>query len=204
MLSIGLTGGIGSGKTRVADLLQEWGAAVIDTDQLAHELTGPGGAAMPSLQEAFGPEVVDVHGALNRAVMRERVFADPAERKRLEAILHPLIGQETRKRAEQAQGHYLVYVVPLLVESGRWRDRVDRVCVVDCDPQTQLERVRVRSGLTPDAIRRIMAAQASREERLAAADDLIINDGATTPAQLETRALAKHEYWCKLALTAGR
>jgi len=199
MYKIGLTGGIGSGKSRVADLLAEWGAAVIDTDRIAHELTGPGGAAMPALRAAFGEAAVGADGALDRAWMRDRVFRQPAERTRLEAVLHPLIGLHTEQQAARAQGAYLVFVVPLLVESGRWRERVDRICVVDCDPDTQVARVQARSGLTPDAIRRIMAAQAARATRLAAADDVIVNDGATTPDQLHARARHMHERWIHLA-----
>jgi len=199
MYRIGLTGGIGSGKSRVAELLQEWGAAVIDTDLVSHALTATGGAAIAALREAFGPTVIDASGALNRTVMRERVFADPAERKRLETILHPMIKQETNRLTQQAQGCYLVYVVPLLVESGRWRERVDRVCVVDCDSPTQVARVQQRSGLTPDAIQNIMAAQADHDQRLAVADDVIVNDGATTHEQLIARTRAMHDYWCRLA-----
>jgi len=199
MYRIGLTGGIGSGKSRVADLLQEWGAAVVDTDAISHALTASGGAAIPALREAFGAEVIDTSGALDRAAMRARVFADPGERQRLEAILHPMIRQETARLAQDAQGDYLVYVVPLLVESGRWREQVQRVCVVDCDPNTQIARVQSRNGLAPSAIRRIMAAQATREARLAAADDVIVNDGATTREQLTERARAMHLRWCKLA-----
>ncbi|ARP96668.1 dephospho-CoA kinase [Bordetella genomosp. 13] len=204
MYSIGLTGGIGSGKSRVADLLGEWGAAVIDTDQIAHALTGPDGAAMPALRAAFGDRAVDARGALDRAWMRDLVFAQPAERERLQALLHPMIDTHTRQAASQARGAYVVYVVPLLVESGRWRDRVDRICVVDCDPETQVARVQARSGLTPDAIRRIMAAQAARATRLAAADDVIVNDGATTPDMLHARARRMHDRWIELAAVAGR
>lgn len=204
MYSIGLTGGIGSGKSRVADLLGEWGAAVIDTDQIAHALTGPDGAAMPALRAAFGDRAVDARGALDRAWMRDLVFEQPAERERLQALLHPMIDTHTRQAASQARGAYVVYVVPLLVESGRWRDRVDRICVVDCDPETQVARVQARSGLTPDAIRRIMAAQAARATRLAAADDVIVNDGATTPDMLRARARRMHDRWIELAAVAGR
>ena len=127
MFSIGLTGGIGSGKSRVADWLAEWGAAVIDTDRIAHELTAPGGGAIEPLRAAFGAGAIGVDGALDRGWMREHVFADPAARRRLETVLHPLIDQVVRDRADQARGCYRVFVVPLLVESGRWRDRVDRI-----------------------------------------------------------------------------
>jgi len=203
MYSIGLTGGIGSGKSRVADMLREWGVTIIDTDQISHALTAPDGAALPMLCEAFGPTIIDASGALDRAALRELVFANPAARQRLEAILHPLITTETRHQAQQAAqqqgGGYLVYVVPLLVESGHWRERVNRICVVDCDPVTQIARVQARSRLVPETIQRIMAAQASRPVRLAAADDVIVNDGATTPAQLRARAQALHRWWCTQA-----
>lgn len=199
MYEIGLTGGIGSGKSKVADLLQQWGAAVIDTDAIAHELTAPGGAAIEPIRQAFGDQVIAPDGSLNRAAMREQVFANPDARRRLEAILHPMIGSVTRQRAQQAQGCYLVYVVPLLVESGSWRNRVQRVCVVDCDPETQIQRVQARSGLTREAVQRIMQAQASREQRLQAATDIIVNDGATSLNDLVQRTQYLHQQWCKLA-----
>jgi dephospho-CoA kinase len=199
--SIGLTGGIGSGKSMVADMLQEWGASVIDTDRIAHALTGPGGDAMDAIRAAFGPQALTADGALDRAWMRDLAFHEPDARARLEAILHPLIGQRTEEEGERAQGLYRVFAVPLLVESGRWRDRVDRICVVDCDPETQIARVQARSGLTPDAIRRIMQAQAARATRLQAADDVILNDGATTPDLLRARARQMHDRW--LALASG-
>ncbi|HCN71903.1 MAG TPA: dephospho-CoA kinase, partial [Pusillimonas sp.] len=162
MLKIGLTGGIGSGKTRVANLFHEWGASVIDTDVIAHQLTQPEGLAMPAIREIFGTQMVEADGSMNRGAMRERVFREPQAKQALEAILHPLIAQVTEQQARQAQGCYLVLVVPLLVETGRWLKKVDRVCVVDCDPQTQIKRVQARSGLTIDAIKRIMSAQATR------------------------------------------
>ncbi|MYZ44289.1 dephospho-CoA kinase [Schauerella aestuarii] len=196
MFKIGLTGGIGSGKSSVARWLAEWGAAVIDTDDVAHSLTAPGGAAIDGIRAHFGAQAIAADGAMDRAWMRERVFAAPEVRRELEAILHPLIGRETEAQATAATGLYLVYVVPLLVESGRWRNRVDRICVVDCDPPTQVARVVLRSGLTEDTIRRIMAAQASRDDRLAAADDVIDNGGDVTTAQLKTRVQALHDRWC--------
>lgn len=199
MYKIGLTGGIGSGKTRVADMLAEWGAALVDTDAISHALTAPSGAALPPIRAAFGDAAIGSDGALDRAWMRDLVFREPEARARLEAILHPLIGQHTARAAEAARGKYLVFVVPLLVESGRWRDRIDRLCVVDCDPETQVARVQARSGLTEPAIRRIMAAQAARATRLAAADDVIINDGATSAEQLRAQAMALHDQWCRLA-----
>lgn len=204
MYKIGLTGGIGSGKTRVADMLAEWGAAVVDTDAIAHDLTAPGGDAIAAIRETFGDAAITTDGALNRAWMRDLVFRESDARARLEGILHPLIGAQTQRAAAQARGDYLVYVVPLLVESGRWHDRVDRICVVDCDPETQISRVQSRSGLTPEAIRRIMAAQAARATRLAAADDVIVNDGATTVQALQARTKVLHDRWCQLATAARR
>lgn len=199
MFQVGLTGGIGSGKSKVADLLAQWGAAVVDTDAIAHELTAPGGQAMEPIRQAFGDQAVAPDGSLNRAVMREQVFANPQARKTLEAILHPMIGSVTRQRAQQAQGCYLVYVVPLLVESGNWRDRLDRICVVDCDPETQIQRVQARSGLTREAVERIMKAQASRQTRLQAATDVIVNDGSTSLDLLVQRTQAMHQAWCQAA-----
>lgn len=199
MLKIGLTGGIGSGKSRVADFFASWGAAVIDTDVIAHDLTAPGGQAIEPIRQHFGADLISPTGALDREVMRELVFASPEARHQLEAIIHPMIGAVTKRRADSAQGCYLVFVVPLLVESGRWRDQVDRICVVDCDPATQIMRVKARSGLTPEAIGRIMSAQVSRDGRLAAADDVILNDAHTSLEELERRAQALHLGWCALA-----
>lgn len=200
--SIGLTGGIGSGKSAVADMLARRGAAIIDTDQIAHALTAPGGAAMPQIAASFGDNFLTSEGALNRAAMRERVFSDPEAKRRLEAILHPLISQQTRAEAERAQGAYLVFVVPLLVESGRWKDRVDRVLVVDCPEALQVERVMHRSQLTAEQVRAIMAAQASREQRLAVADDVIVND-QPLPA-LEQAVEALHQRYLALAAAGNR
>ena len=175
---VGLTGGIGSGKSFAAELFRGHGAAVVDTDIIARELSGPGGAAVPAIRAAFGSDVIDVRGALDRAAMRELAFAEPASRKRLEAILHPLIRAESAARvAAAADAPYVVLVVPLLIESETYRERVDRVLVVDCNEQTQIDRVVARNGLAPAAVRAIMAAQATREQRLAAADDLIDNEG---------------------------
>lgn len=180
-LVIGLTGGIGSGKTTVADAFAALGAAVVDTDKIAHALTGAGGAAMPALRAAFGAEVVSADGSLDRAVMRQRCFADPAERCRLEAILHPLIRVEADAQVAEALVDaavpYVLLVVPLLVETGAYRDRVACVAVVDCDEATQVARVMARSGLSADAVSGIMAAQVTRAQRLQAADQVIGNDG---------------------------
>lgn len=199
MYKIGLTGGIGSGKSKVADLLALWGAAVVDTDVIAHELTAPGGDAIAPIRHQFGPSVITATGALDRQAMRDIVFESPEARHRLEAILHPMIGLLTEKRVAQAHGCYLVVVVPLLVESGRWRDRVDRICVVDCDEDTQIRRVQARSGLTLEAIGRIMKAQATREARLAQSDDVVINDGRTDIDELTRRVRELHDSWCARA-----
>jgi dephospho-CoA kinase len=172
-----LTGGIGSGKTMVAGMFAARGAAIIDTDHFAHQLTLPSGIAIPAIRAQFGEAFLTADGAMNRMKMRETVFADPAAKKRLESILHPLIRSETERAARQARGVYLMFVVPLLVESGTWKQRTSRVLVVDSREQLQVERVMNRSGLTETQVRAIMATQASRETRLAAADDVIVNDG---------------------------
>ena len=175
--SVGLTGGIGSGKTTVADMFAARGAAIVDTDLIAHGLTAPGGAAIAEIRSRFGPEFLTAAGAMDRAKMRSHVFAEPAAKVELESILHPLIRIETERAAQEVQGEYLMFVVPLLVESGSWRQRVSRVLVVDCAEETQVKRVMHRSGLAESEVRAIMAAQVSRQERLAAADDVISNDG---------------------------
>ncbi|MFY9136642.1 dephospho-CoA kinase [Zwartia sp.] len=199
MFKLGLTGGIGSGKTHVANLLASWGATVVDTDLIAHQLTAPGGAAIQAIRDCFGQGLIDAHGALDRGQMRELVFANPQRRAELEGILHPLIGEEVVRQAQGATGIYAVFVVPLLVESGRWRDRIDRLCVVDCEPETQIARVQARSGIPVETIRRIMAAQATRNERLAAADDIVSNMESTSLADLEKQVLVLHKAWCNLA-----
>ncbi len=201
MFKLGLTGGIGSGKTYVANLLAGWGASVIDTDQIAHALTAPEGLAIAPIRETFGADLIGPDGALDRARMRELVFATPAKRTALEGILHPLIAQEVFVQAQAATGLYAVFVVPLLVESGRWRDRIDRLCVVDCEETTQIERVRARSGIPIDTIRRILAAQATRAQRLAVADDIIVNSANTTLEELEKQVLVLHEGWCNLSIS---
>ena len=201
MFKLGLTGGIGSGKTYVANLLAGWGASVIDTDQIAHALTAPEGLAIAPIRAAFGSDVIGPEGALDRARMRELVFSNPAERVTLEGILHPLIAQEVLVQAKAATGLYAVFVVPLLVESGRWRDRIDRLCVGDCDEATQIARVQARSGIPTDTIRRILDAQASRAQRLAVADDVIVNSASTTVEELEKQVLVLHEGWCNLSVS---
>lgn len=176
LFTVGLTGGIGCGKTTVADQFAALGASVIDTDQIAHALTGPHGAAMPALLAEFGDDYATPDGALDRAKMRSLVFTDPLARARLEAILHPKIRDATAAAAAIATGPYAIFVVPLLVESGNWAERVDRVLVIDCPEALQIQRVMARNGLPEAQVRAIMAAQASREQRLAAADDVIVND----------------------------
>ncbi|BDT57769.1 dephospho-CoA kinase [Massilia varians] len=174
--SVGLTGGIGCGKSTVADMFAALGAAVIDTDQIAHALTAPHGAAMPALIAEFGPEFATPEGALDRAKMRALVFSDATARARLEAILHPRIRDATAAAASIATGDYVIFVVPLLIESGTWRERVSRVLAIDCPEELQVARVMARSGITEAQVRAIMAAQVSREQRRAAADDIILND----------------------------
>jgi len=173
--SIGLTGGIGSGKSTVADLFAARGASIVDTDQIAHSLTAPGGAAMPAIAAEFGPEFADAAGALDRARMRALVFADAGVKARLEAILHPRIRDAALAAAAAATGSYVIFAVPLLVESGTWRARVTRVLAVDCPEEVQIARVMARNNLPESQVRAIMAAQASRQQRLDAADDVIEN-----------------------------
>jgi dephospho-CoA kinase len=177
---LGLTGGIGSGKSTVAACLAQLGAAVIDADAIARSVTAPSGLAIAPIREKFGESLITASGALDREAMRTLVFADTQAKQALEAIVHPLVSQETWRQAETAQaaGHRcLVFDVPLLVESGRWRARVDAVLVVDCSPQTQIARVMARSGLAREAVQAIMAAQSSRLRRLQAADVVLFNDG---------------------------
>ena len=178
-MRLGLTGGIGSGKSTVAQMLAEQGAAVIDADAIARSVTACGGAAIPLIRDSFGAELIAADGSLDRNRMRELAFDDAGARKRLEAIVHPLVGQETARQAAAAQGPLLVFDIPLLVEGGHWRARLDRVLVIDCTPGTQVSRVVQRSGLSPEAVGQVIAAQASREQRLAAADLVIFNEGLT-------------------------
>jgi dephospho-CoA kinase len=186
---VGLTGGIGSGKSAAAAEFERLGATVVDTDAIAHELTATGGPVVSKIRKRFGSEVLDASGALDRKRMRDRVFADPAARKALEGLLHPLIREESRRRIERAPGPYVVHVVPLLVESPDYRRRVDRVLVVDAPEELQLERVRRRSGLADDEVRAIVAAQATRAQRLAAADDVIENRGTIDALREQVAAL---------------
>ena len=198
---VGLTGGIGSGKSAVGNLFAERGIAVIDTDAIAHELTAPGGAAMPAIRAECGAAAAGADGALDRAAMRAIVFADPSARKRLEGILHPMIRIESERRLATAESPYAILMVPLLVESGDYRKRVDRVAVVDCREETQIARVMQRNGLARPDVERILAAQASRTERLAAADDVIDNDGAL--AGLAPRVEQLHQSYLASATRIG-
>jgi dephospho-CoA kinase len=174
--SVGLTGGIGCGKTTVADMFGALGASLVDTDAIAHALTAPQGAAMPAILAEFGAGFATPEGALDRAQMRELVFTDPGARARLEAILHPRIREATAAAAAIATGPYVIFVVPLLIESGSWRARVARILAIDCLEATQVARVMARNNLLESQVRAIMAAQVTRAERLAAADDVIVND----------------------------
>jgi dephospho-CoA kinase len=176
VLKVGLTGGIGSGKTTVANHFASLGVPVIDTDVIAHRVTAPDGLAMPAIRAQFGPDFVAPDGSLDRARMRALVFNDADAKRRLEALTHPLIRRETDREMVNARGPYLICVVPLLVESGGWRNRIDRILVVDCDVETQIARVIGRNGFTREQVMAIVAKQASRDARLAAADDVILND----------------------------
>lgn len=181
-MRVGVTGGIGSGKSTVLQMLAQLGAAVIDADAISRGTTAAGGAAIAAIAATFGADFITPEGALDRARMRAHAYADPEARKQLEEIIHPLVGRESARQV-QAALHAgmpcIVFDIPLLVESGRWRAQLDRVLVVDCSPQTQVDRVMARSGLKAEEVRAIMAAQASRNQRLAAADVVICNEGVT-------------------------
>ena len=193
-LHIGLTGGIGSGKSTVARRLVERGAVLVDTDAIARALTAPGGAALPAIAHEFGARAIGADGAMDRDWMRARAFADPAAKARLEAILHPLIGATARAQAAAAGSRTVVFDVPLLAESGHWRARVDRVLVVDCDEQTQVQRVMARNGWPEEAVRRVIAQQATREQRRAIADAVVLNDGISL-AQLQAEVDRVWDRW---------
>ena len=194
-LLVGLTGGIGSGKSTVGRMLVALGAHMIDTDAISRQLTQPGGAAIGPIRAAFGAHMIDERGALHRERMRAAVFADPSLRLRLEAILHPLIGEETLRQTALAQpSQPIVFDVPLLVESGHWRDRVHRVMVIDCHPETQIERVMQRSGWSREDVERVIAQQASRQARREIADAVIVNERLSL-AQLENEVRRVWEAW---------
>ena len=197
---VGVTGGIGSGKSSAAALFAELGAGIIDTDDIAHELTRPGGLAMPDITTAFGAGIVATDGSLDRAAMRKRVFAEPAQRKVLEGILHPLIRAEARNRVARSTAPYVMLVVPLLLETGGYPDLVRRVLVIDCDESLQVSRTMQRSGLAAEAVHAIMAVQLPRQQRLDRADDVLRNDGDI--ARLRSQVALLHDCYLKLAAAA--
>jgi dephospho-CoA kinase len=193
---VGLTGGIGSGKSAAADEFAKLGATVVDTDAIAHELTQKDAAAVADIERIFGKDFIS-EGSLNRKRMRDHVFADPAAKRSLEALLHPMIRAESARRIAAATGPYVVHVVPLLIESPDYRSRVDRILVVDCPEETQIERVRARSGLSEPEVRAIMRGQISRGERLAAAHDVIENGGSRDALRNQVAAL--HQKYLQFA-----
>jgi len=201
-LRIGLTGGIGSGKSTVAALLVARGLHLVDADAIARELTQPGGAAIAPIAAAFGAQLIDVQGALDREAMRTLAFADGGAKARLESILHPLIADLTRARAAAAGDAAVVFDVPLLAESRQWRARVGRIVVVDCSEDTQAARVALRPGWTEAAARRVIAQQAPRARRRAIADAVIHNDGIS-PAALESEVQSLLALWLPAAAATG-
>jgi dephospho-CoA kinase len=195
ILRIGLTGGIGSGKSTVARTLADCGAAIIDADAISRALTAPGGGAISAIAQRFGAQFITAEGAMNRDLMRELAFSDPVSRHQLESIIHPLVRAEVTAQTERATAagrSCLVFDVPLLVESGRWRQQVDRVLVVDCTEATQIDRVTTRNKFTREAVEKIIAGQATRGQRLAAADICIFNEGLSLESlDSVTRQLAR-------------
>ena len=199
-LKVGITGGIGSGKSTVCRFFQEWQVTVIDADAISHELTQAGGKAIPAIRAAFGDISITPEGAMNRVYMRELAFKDVNARKKLQDIIHPAIKEETALRTERAEGVYIMYDIPLLVESiNKYRDFLDVVCVVDCEESEQVLRVKKRSGLETDAVMDIIWAQASREQRLAVANEVIFNGRGVSQGQLRQRAHELHQKWLLLA-----
>ena len=181
-LLVGLTGGIGSGKSTVLQLFAALGAAVVDADAISRSVTDAGGAALAQIAQQFGQQFIGTDGALDRVLMREHAYADPKARERLEAIIHPLVGAESQRQVQAAHDNgsrCIVFDIPLLVESGRWRRQVNQVAVVDCAVETQVARVVARSALTPTQVEAIISAQAARAQRLKAADVVISNEGLT-------------------------
>lgn len=191
-LVIGLTGGIGSGKSTVAQMFAELGVQVIDTDEISHRLTAANGQAMPLIAQAFGQDAVAADGSLDRAAMRQRIFADASARKKLEDILHPLIREEVGRLLHQSNtAPYTIVVVPLLFETGAYQPLLNRILVVDCPEPLQIQRAAARSHLDKNTVRQIMAAQCSREQRLAAADDVILNENSLDKLQQEVLSIHK-------------
>lgn len=181
-LRLGLTGGIGSGKSTVARMLVARGAVLVDADAAARSVTAAGGAAIHAIRAEFGPDYIDAAGAMDRVRMRALAFSTPNAKQRLEAIVHPLVGQETQTRAQaalQSGARCIVYDIPLLVETSHWLDTLDRILVVDATAETQIARVAARNGLVPEAIQQIIAMQATRQQRLRSADAVVFNDGLT-------------------------
>ncbi len=196
---IGLTGGIGSGKSTVARMLVDCGAVLIDADAISRQVTAPGGAAIALIAEQFGTQAITPDGAMDRNVMRDLAFSDPSARRKLEAIIHPLVSFETSRQADLAAGAgslCIVFDIPLLVESARWRQQLDQVLVVDCSEATQTSRVTARNGWAPEAVQKVIAAQASRARRRAAADACIYNDGLS----LEALGLLVRRLACRFGL----
>ena len=199
-LSVGLTGGIGSGKSTVAALFREYGATVIDSDAISHQLTGAGGGGIAAIRAAFGDACIDAAGALDRTKMRQLVFSDPVAKQRLEGILHPLIRAQMLAQIQAAgTSPYLILVVPLLFETRNYCERVQRTLVVDCAEATQVARAMRRSGLSEQEVRAIMAQQIARTERLRHADDIIQNDAGQDTLRMEVEQLHRRY----LALSAG-
>lgn len=197
---VGLTGGIGSGKTAASDQFGKLGAAVVDTDEISHDLTRAGGAAIAAIREQFGAEFVADDGSLDRARMRSLAFSDPAARQKLEGVLHPLIRERMRAAVDAARAPYVIVVVPLLFETGTSLDLVRRVVVVDCDENEQVRRAAARSGMAAGEIRKIIATQIPRAERLQRADDVIDNSGSHEALRSQVANL--HEKYLGLALAA--
>jgi len=196
-LHIGLTGGIGSGKSTVAAMLVACGAELVDTDAIAHALTAPGGSALSAIAQEFGPDIIGADGAMDRSRMRALAFADSGARRRLESILHPMIGDEAQRQAGSAGHRPVVFDVPLLSASSPWRQRVERLLVVDCSENTQVQRVMHRSGWAAEQVQRVMAQQTPRAARRAIADAVIFNDGLALDAlQAQVQALWRH--WSRM------
>jgi dephospho-CoA kinase len=201
MYAVGLTGGIGSGKSTVADCFAALGVPVIDTDVVARELTAPGGATLEAIRKAFGETVMQAEGNLDRAALRHLVFSDAGARRRLEAILHPRIRQAVEQALAKLTTPYALIVIPLLVETGAYRGVLNRVLVVDCPEEKQIARVKARSGLAEEEVKAILAAQVSRAERRAAADDILLNTGSPEALCAEVEQL--HQRYLALAAAAA-
>jgi len=197
VFTVGLTGGIGSGKSTVAELFAASGAGVVDTDQISHFLTGRNQPALTQIAHKFGSEFIAADGTLDRIRMRELVFSDQTARKNLEGILHPLIREETARQVQNAIAPYVIVVVPLLLESGSYRQTMNRVLVVDCEPETQIRRVTERSGLTREEVLSIMDTQVPRERRLSEANDIIDNEGTVETLLAQVRTL--HSQYLRFA-----